>query len=506
MGVLNPITKRYRPMSDHLKIAFIASECVPYAKTGGLADVVGALPGALKRLGHDVIIILPLYQQIDREKYKIKHHISPVGAWMGDGQEWFSIYKTRNEENVPIYFIEHKNYFEREGLYHDDDFKDYFDNPKRFSFLSRAGLQVCVDINFKPDIVHVHDWHSALASAYLKIWFWDHQVLGAAASLLTIHNIGYQGKYPADHYPYSGLGPWNFISDKFEDFGDINFLKGGIQYADYVTTVSPTYAQDILTPDGGMGLAPYLNDKGDRFKGILNGADYSVWDPAVDPLIPSVYNPSDLSGKDVCKKALQKRLNLEVNSELPIIGVVSRFADQKGLDLLAGAVKDIVTNMQVQFAILGSGDKQLEAFFEDLSRQYPGVVGAYIGYHNELSHWIEAGSDFFAMPSRYEPCGLNQIYSLKYGTLPIVRATGGLDDTVEQYDETTGTGTGFKFWDISSQALYYTIGWAVSTYYDRPHHIQQMKQTAMEQHFSWDESAREYVKAYLYALELKGNI
>jgi starch synthase len=491
-------------MLDNLKIAFIAAECVPYAKTGGLADVIGALPGALKRLGHEVIIILPLYQQIDRVKYNIKHHISPVGAWMGDGLEWFSVYKTLNEENVPVYFIEHKNYFEREGIYHDNDSNDYLDNPKRFSFLSRASLQVCIDIDFKPDIVHLHDWHSAVASAYLKIWFWDHQVLGAVASMLTIHNIGYQGKYPADHYPYTGLGTWNFTSDKFEDFGDINFLKGGIQYADFVTTVSPTYAQEIRTPDGGMGLAPYLNDKGGRFTGILNGVDYSVWDPAVDPLIPSTYSPSDLSGKDVCKNALQMRFNLEVNPRIPIIGVVSRFADQKGLDLLAGAIKDVLTNMKVQFAILGSGDKTLEAFFSELSQQYPGTVGTYIGYQNELSHWIEAGSDFFVMPSRYEPCGLNQIYSLKYATLPIVRATGGLDDTVEQYDETSGAGTGFKFWEISPQALYYTIGWAVSTYYDRPHHIQRMMQAAMEQDFSWNESAREYVKAYIYSMELKG--
>jgi starch synthase len=493
-------------MSQPLKIAFIASECVPYAKSGGLADVVGALPGALQKLGHKVIVIMPLYQRIDRAKFEIEPILSPMGVWMGGAEEWCTVHGTSNPDGVPVYFIEFANYFERDGLYHDAEFNDYLDNPRRFAFLSRAGLQFCKDIGFKPDIVHAHDWQTALASAYLKIWHWDDHVLGDAASILTIHNIGYQGKYPADDYAYTGLQAENFTDRKFEDHGAMNYLKGGIYYADMVNTVSPNYARETRTPELGYGMAMYLNDKGDRYLGILNGVDYDDWNPAVDTLIPQTYTPDDLSGKIACKLALQERFNLEIDEGVPLMGVVSRFADQKGLDLLAGAIEGIVNSMRVQFAILGSGDKGLEDFFGNLPARYPGRIGSYIGYNNQLAHWIEAGSDFFVMPSRYEPCGLNQIYSLKYGTVPIVRATGGLDDTVEQYDEGTGVGTGFKFWEPSSHGIYYTVGWAVSTYYDRRHHYDKMQQKAMRQSFTWKASAEEYEQAYLRAIEIKKSL
>jgi starch synthase len=490
-------------MPKPLKIAFIASECVPYAKTGGLADVVGALPGALKQLGHQVIIIIPLYGSIDRDRFNLQPVLSPLGVWMGDTEEWCSVYETRNPDKVPVYFIEFSNFFQRPGLYHDAEFNDYLDNPRRFAFLSRAGLQLCKDLGFDPDIVHTHDWQTALAAAYLKIWHWDDPILGQAASLLTIHNIGYQGKYPADHYDYTGLQWGNFTDRKFEDYGDMNYLKGGIHYADMVNTVSPNYARETRTPELGYGMAMYLNDKGDRYLGIINGVDYEDWNPAQDPLIPQNYTPEDLSGKAACKQALQERFGLEVNAGIPLVGVVSRFADQKGLDLLAAAIEPIVNEMQVQFAILGSGDKGLENYFGNLPARYPGRIGSFIGYNNELAHWIEAGADFFVMPSRYEPCGLNQIYSLKYGTLPIVRATGGLDDTVQQYDESNGGGTGFKFWDASGHAIYYTVGWAVSTYFDRPEHFLKMQQTAMAQSYTWEASARLYEETYRRAIEIK---
>lgn len=490
-------------MPQSLTSVFIASECVPYAKTGGLADVVGALPVALKRLGHTPVIILPLYGNIDRRKYDIRPWLSPMGVWMGDQEEWCTVHRAWHDESIPVYFIEFSNYFDRQGLYHDADMNDFLDNPRRFAFLSRAGLQVCKDTGLKPDIIHVHDWQTALAAAYLKVWHWNDPIIGGAASVLTIHNIGYQGKYPADHYAYTGLQWGNFTPDKFEDHGGINFLKGGIQYADMVTTVSPTYAQETRTPDGGQGMALYLNDKGDRYLGILNGVDYDAWNPQVDDLIPARYSLENLAGKKVCKQQLQKHFGLTEDPGIPIFGVVSRFADQKGLDLLAGSIDGILNNMQAQFAILGSGDKVLEGFFSDLPHRYPGRVGCFIGYNNRLSHWIEAGSDFFLMPSRYEPCGLNQIYSLKYGTLPIVRATGGLDDTVQQYDEATGDGTGFKFWEISVRALYYAIGWAVSTYYDRPAHIQKMQEAGMAANYSWESSAQQYVRVYHQAIQAK---
>lgn len=490
-------------MNRPLRIAMLASECVPFAKTGGLADVVGALPVALKALGHEVIVILPKYGSIDAARYQLKPHFEQMCVWMGNQEEWCAVHSTRLEGKVPVYFVEHNAYFDRQGLYHDAEFNDYGDNPRRFAFFTRAGLQLCRDMRFYPDVVHVHDWQTALAAAYLKVWHWNDAVLGRTASLLTIHNIGYQGVYGAEHYDYIGLQWANFTADKLEDHGRVNFLKGGIHYADLVNTVSPTYANETRTPEYAHGMAPYLNDKGDDYIGILNGVDYAHWDPSVDPLIPAQYSPDAMQGKAICKRELQQRFGLEVDPSIPIVGVVSRFAEQKGLDLLAECIEAIVTDMRVQFVILGSGDKGLEAFYGGLPARYPGRIGVHIGYSNELAHWIEAGADFFIMPSRYEPCGLNQIYSLRYGTLPIVRATGGLADTVEQYNEQTGEGTGFKFWDISPEAIYYTVGWAVSTYYDRRPHIERMIRRAMNQRFSWEDSADAYAQAYERAIANK---
>lgn len=489
-------------MSQSMRIAFIASECAPFVKTGGLADVVGSLPHELKKLGHEVIVILPLYSQIDGIRFKLGPSLSPLGVWMGNQLEWSAALSTELND-VKVFFIESHKYFGRFGLYHDADFNDYQDNARRFAFFTRAALQLCRDLGYAAQIVHSHDWQSSLASAYLKIWHWNDVVLGQAASVLTIHNIAYQGVYSAADYDYLGLQWDNFTADKFEDHGRLNMLKGGIQYADMVNTVSPTYAMETRTSEFAFGLAPYLNDKGDRYVGILNGADYNIWDPQIDPLIPARFSIQDMSGKAECKRQLQHRFWLEEDPSIPLFGVVSRLVSQKGLDLLANALESVIHQMRVQFVILGAGDKGLEAFYGSLPARFPGRVGSYIGYADEISHWIEAGSDFFVMPSIFEPCGLNQIYSLRYGTLPIVRATGGLDDTVFQYDEGTGDGTGFKFWDPSVNALYYTIGWAVSTYYDRWEHIEKMRVTAMRQDFSWQASAKAYEKLYQRALEIK---
>jgi len=492
-------------VTPHLKIAMIASECDPYVKTGGLADVVGALPKALWKLGHEVIVILPKYAIIDAKRHAIKPFLSPMGVWMGNVEEWCSVHKS-DHAGIPIYFIEANKYFDRWGLYHDSNFNDYLDNARRFGFLTRAGLQFCRDIGYMPDVVHVHDWHTALASAYLKIWHWNDPILGDAASLLTIHNIAYQGVYHADSYDYLGLQRGNFTPEKFEDHGQINFLKGGIYFADVVNTVSPTYAAETRTPHGGFGLAPYLNNKGDDYMGILNGVNYHIWNPAVDRMIPAKYSPRKMEGKAICKRELQKRFLLDVSPEVALVGVVSRLVAQKGLDLFAQAIEQIVNNMLVQFVILGAGEKELENFFGALPARYPGRVGCYVGYNPGLSHWIEAGADFFLMPSIYEPCGLNQIYSLKYGTLPIVRATGGLVDTVQQYNELTGAGTGFIFSEPSARGIYYTVGWAVSTYYDRKPHLAKMIHSAMSQDFSWDRSAKLYEQAYNQAIENKKHL
>jgi starch synthase len=492
-------------LAETLKIAFIASECVPYAKTGGLGDVVGALPKALRRLGHTPIVILPRYAFIDYIHYGLRPFLSPLGVWMGGVQEWCSVHAAEND-GVPVYFIESRQYFDRYGLYHDAEMNDYQDNARRFGFFTRAALQLCRDMGFAPDIVHAHDWQTAAASAYLKIWHWDDRVLGGASSVLTIHNVAYQGVYNAADYDYLGFQRGNFSPDKFEDHGQLNLLKGGIHYADLVNTVSPTYAAETRTPYQGHGLAPYLSGKGPDYVGILNGADYDQWDPTIDRLIPKRYSRADLSGKAACKEALQRRFLLEVDPGIPIVGAVSRLADQKGLHLLAAAIEPVLQSMRVQFVILGAGDKGLEWYYGGLPARYPGRVGSYIGYNEEIAHWIEAGSDFFIMPSIFEPCGLNQMYSLRYGTLPIVRATGGLEDTVQQYDEETGAGTGFKFSDANPTSIYYAIGWAVSTYYDRPEHLRKMIQSAMVQDYSWEKSARLYVQAYRQAIRNKNPV
>jgi starch synthase len=485
-----------------LKIVFIASECTPYAKSGGLADVVGALPQVLRSLGHEVIVILPKYSWIDNLNYRLRPFLSPLGVWMGNGLEWCSVMRGENR-GVPTYFIEANKYFDRYGLYNDADFNDYLDNPRRFGFLSRAALQLCRDMGFAPDIVHAHDWQTALAPAYLKIWHWDDPVLGGAASLLTIHNIAYQGVYPASDFAYLGLQTGNFTPEKFEDHGGVNFLKGGIHYADVVNTVSPTYAVETRAPIGGHGLAPFLNARGEDYVGILNGVDYSVWDPSRDPLIPAHYSSQDLSGKEDCKRALQQRFLLNIEPDTPLFGTVSRFVPQKGLDILQATMDRLLASMRMQFVILGSGEKGLEWYYGGLPARYPGRVGSYIGYHEEIAHWIEAGVDFFLMPSRFEPCGLNQIYSLRYGALPVVRAIGGLEDTVQQYDERSGSGTGFKFWDLTPDAIFYTLGWVANTYEDRRQHIQTMMHTAMAQDYSWERSAQEYVRLYERAIRNK---
>ncbi len=479
-----------------------ASECSPFAKTGGLADVVGSLPIYLARMGHDVRIVMPKYSFINFKGYELKKEIPALSVWMGNKEEWTCVYSTEIK-GVKIYFVEFNLYFDRSGIYHDSAFHDYEDNPKRFAFLCRASLEICKALNFKPDIIHSHDWQTALLSAYVKVWHWNDPFFYKSVTMLTIHNIAYQGIYPKHHYPYLGFGEEFFTSDIFECYGAINFLKAGIFFSDYVTTVSPKYCQETKEPFGGFGLAPYLNAKGGKYIGILNGVDYDVWDPARDPFLPANYSVEDLKGKAICKKELQKRMGLEQNKDVPVIGIVSRFVEQKGLHLLVECLDEIMRNMVVQFVILGAGDKRLESFFYYIPSRYPGRIGSYIGYNEELAHLIEAGSDFFLMPSLYEPCGLNQIYSMKYGTLPIVRAVGGLDDTVENYDEATGNGTGFKFYEASAHAIYYTVGWAISTYFDRKKHMKKLIKNAMLKDFSWEKSAKMYEDLYINAIKLK---
>lgn len=486
-----------------MKILMVSSEMTPFIKTGGLADVVGSLPGALRARGHDVRVVIPRYSDIDGGKHNLQPFHGPMGVWMGNHQEWCSVLSATGEGDTPVYLVEHNGFFDRWGLYHDQWRNDYQDNPRRFGFLARAALQICIDLGWYPDVVHAHDWQAALAPAYVKLW--GLPGFGECGTLLTIHNIAYQGIYSKHNYEYLGLGWENFRSDLFESYDAINFLKGGIGLADVVNTVSPTYAEETRHTMG-EGLEPNLRAKGDNYFGILNGVDYGVWSPETDKLIPANYSADDLSGKQACKRALQERFGLDQDPGVALLGVVGRLVEQKGLNLLAEILQGLVDTMHLQVVLLGSGDKGLEHHFGWVNGQYPGRVGTYFGFSEELAHLIEAGSDFFIMPSVFEPCGLNQLYSLRYGTLPIVRATGGLNDTVENYDEATGGGTGFKFHEPSGHALYYAIGWAISTYYDRPRHMQKMIREAMSRRFSWDESATEYERAYERAVQARRGV
>ncbi|MCK5807936.1 glycogen synthase GlgA [bacterium] len=476
----------------------LASECTPFIKTGGLADVVGALPAVLQRLGHDVVVILPAYSLNTYPDGKLTPFFSKMGVKMGGKEEWCSVHYADNAEGVRHYFIEFNQYFQREGIYNNSSMKEFDDNAERFSFFTKAALQLLKDMKFSPDVVHAHDWQTALAPAYVtEMRKADKCCFSNTKTILTIHNVGYQGLFSAQSYSYIGL-PWSaFTSDILEDYGKINFLKGGIYFADKVTTVSPTYAAQIRHDSHlSFGMDSFLRAKKDNFVGILNGVDYTLWDPRTDKKIPAHYWKGKWKGKAVCKKELQRRFRLSDDAAVPIVGIVSRFAEQKGLDILASTIEAVLNTMHIQIAILGSGDSRLEHYYGTLPQKFHGRFGSFIGYDDDLAHLVEAGSDFFLMPSRYEPCGLNQLYSLRYGTLPIVRATGGLDDTIEQYTEKNGKGTGFKFDDLTPNALYDTIGWAVSTWYDRKKHITSMKNRAIGQDFSWEASAREYEELY----------
>jgi starch synthase len=471
-------------------------------KTGGLGDVVGALPKVLRRMGLDARVVLPLYSSIDRERFRLQF-VSSACIHMGHGEEnWVGIYSSLLDDEVHVWFVDYDRFFGRPGIYHDGA-GEYLDNAYRFALISKAALQICKDQNFIPEVMHCHDWPTSLVPVFLKTWDRILSPLSNTATVLTIHNIGYQGVYDPSVMRYLGLGDEHYRSDTLEDHGKVNLLKAGVAFADALTTVSPTHAVEILDPVGGCGLAPYLERRRGDLTGILNGVDEEHWNPSSDKLIPARFSASDMSGKIECKRELQRRFGLKVDDSVPLFGVITRFAHQKGMDLLIEASRPALDRMALQLVVLGSGDRHVEDYFRWLPSAYPGRVGSYIGFSNELSHLIEAGSDFFLMPSFYEPCGLNQMYSLKYGTLPVVRATGGLNDSVENYDERTGEGTGFKFFLPTGEALHDTIGWAVSTWFDRPHHIQAMRKRGMEKRFGWENSARKYVEVYRAAIRKK---
>lgn len=482
--------------SRPMKVLFIASEAAPYAKTGGLGDVSGALPQYLQQEGLEVKTVIPLYRSINRQKYQINKIFDNSCVKMGNCEEFYSVFHTDKPSGNDVYFIDFDKYFNRHGIYNDVFVGDYTDSVYRYAFLVRAAMQMSKDLGFRPDIIHTGDWQTALACYYLKTE--NDAFFENTKSVFTIHNIGYQGIYGADAMEYAKIRPMDFKEWGLESYGKLNLMKAGILFADKITTVSPTYAQEILGPIGSNGMARYLQARRQDLVGILNGCDTQVWNTETDTFIPCNYNIDTFKqGKKCNKQALQQTFWLNDEPNVPIFGFIARLTKQKGIDLLAQVVEKFINNMNCQFVLLGSGEEQwAEWYFGGLPAKYPGRIGAYIGYSEKKAHLIEAGCDFFLMPSVYEPCGLNQMYSQLYGTLPVVRATGGLEDTVSNYDGYTGTGTGFKFWDISADALYNTIGWANATYWDKPADIDNMIRESMRKDYSWKKSARKYIDLY----------
>jgi starch synthase len=476
-------------------VLFVASECAHFAKGGGLGDVVAALPPALKALGHDVRIVMPRYDVISAKG--LTRHAAPLGVPLGPKDAWSGVFETRLPgTDVPVYLLEHDALFGRGYLY-DPPGGFAQDNLIRFAFLCRGALQLCKYLAFVPDVFHVHDWPTALLPVYLNT-IEARGPFSSAATVLTIHNLAHQAKFPASGLPATHL-PWSeFRQDGLEDHGAVNPLKGGIYHATKLTTVSPRYAYEIRTREGGAGLDAVIRFRGGDLVGILNGIDEGVWDPRSDRAIVAPFRVDDLSGKVECKRALQREAGLGERPDVPLVGIVSRLSEQKGTDVVLAALTRLL-ELDTQIIVLGSGDPASEGILAVRSKHGNGRFHAWIGFDEAMAHRIEAGADLFLMPSRFEPCGLNQMYSQRYGTLPIVRATGGLDDTVQSYDASSGTGTGFKFSDLTADSLVATVKWAVETYRRRPEHFRAMQRQAMTKRFGWDVAARQYSDVYDWA-------
>ena len=456
-----------------MKIAICASEVVPFAKTGGLADVAGALPLALADLKQEVIVILPFYKKAALSKVNTK------ALYPG-------IVSTKIGKGIKVYFIQNDKYFNRDGLYGTNK-GDYPDNLERFSFFCRKSLELLKQLKFRPDIMHAHDWQASCIPIYLKTLLSADQFYKNSKSLLTIHNLAYQGTFAREEFPKLGLDWSLFNMEQLEFYGKVNILKGGIVFSDCINTVSPTYAKEIQTSDFGCGLEGVLLKRRDCLFGILNGLDYSIWDPSIDKFIAKSYDIRNLKDKYQNKEGLQRLAKFRINKKVPLLGMVTRLAEQKGLDILAGAI-DEICKLNLQLIILGTGDVKYHNLLQERSKRLPKVFRLYLKFDNPLAHKIYAGSDIFLMPSKYEPCGLGQMISLRYATAPLVYKTGGLADTIDRTN-------GFIFDNYTSSALIDTIKEAISHYQDEENWRAKIRK-GMESNFSWQESARQYIKLY----------
>jgi starch synthase len=489
-------------MDKPLRILFVTPEAVPFAKTGGLADVAGALPKFLQKLGCELKLVMPYYRMVKKSGLPIQYLGEGIEIPLGDEILRAEIYQGKLNQAIPVYFIGRDEFFDREYLYSTPK-GDYFDNAERFIFFSKAVLTLCQHIGFSPDIIHHHEWQTGLIPAYLKSIYRNDPLFNPTAVVFTIHNIAYQGLFKKEKFWLTGLPMEIYNPEGIEFWERINFMKAGIVYADVINTVSQKYSEEIQTSEYGYGLEGILRKKKKDLYGIVNGVDYQDWDPSHDPHLIVRYNLNDLSGKRECKKDLLKELNLPLSLEhSPLLGMISRLADQKGFDLLAEILEELFT-LDIGFVLLGTGEQKYHDLFTQVAQKYPQKAGIRIAYDDRLAHKIEGGADFFLMPSKYEPCGLNQIYSLKYGTIPIVRATGGLDDTIMNYDPTTRRGNGFKFVRYDAKEFLNQIKVAIG-FYSRPEHWKELVHNAMTSDFSWQRSAEAYLQLYQKALEKKG--
>ncbi len=481
-----------------MRILFAASEAAPFAKTGGLADVAGSLPPALAALGHEVRVVIPRYQGVDTEKFNLKHIATfsvPLASW----KERCDILEGKMGKQVTIYFISKDIYFNRPELYRTAH-ADYQDNAERFTFFSRSVVELSRRLDFNPEIVHCNDWQTGLVPFYLRMLHRDSAPFARPKTVFTVHNLGYQGVFWHWDMRFIGLGWDAFTPDGLEFWGKINFLKAGLVYSDIITTVSKTYSREIQTPEYGHGLDGVLAKRSGDIYGIVNGIDYTEWDPAQDASLAQKFSATRIAGKAVCKQDLLQRTGFPP-SNAPLIGMVTRLTEQKGLDILAEAIPEIMA-LGMRMIILGTGEEKYHLVLTDAAQRYPNQMRILLRYDDELAKSIYAGCDMFLMPSRYEPCGLGQMIALRYGTVPVVRKTGGLTDTVTNYNKNTGRGTGFVFDDYSAEALVDCLSLAREIFLDS-RKWKRLIEAGMKQDFSWESSAKEYVKVYRTVLRKK---
>ena len=476
-----------------MRILHIASEVAPYSKTGGLADVLGALPRQLAALGHDVSVVTPRYRSIDPERFGLARRLRGLATPLGNDTVEVGVYEGQapSTPRVRVYLIDHAPSFDRDGIY-GDAHGDYGDNARRFALLGSAALALSAEFGQWPDVVHAHDWQGGPAILFAKRKWGN---LALPKTVFTLHNLAFQGLFPPSVIDELGL-PRNYYNpDGYEFWGQVSYLKAGLALADRLSTVSPTYAREIQTPEHGLGMDGLLRARQAVLHGILNGVDYDAWNPERDQNLPATYSATSLAGKRTCKAALQREFGLPVRADVPLCGSISRLTEQKGFDLVLAALPTLLERNQLQYVVLGSGDAQLEAQLKELAAQHPKQLAVRIGYDEALAHRIEAGCDLYVMPSRFEPCGLNQLYSLRYGTPPIVRATGGLEDSIVDFDPRSRSGTGFKLERYAPDALVDAWQRALTTYAS-PELFTSLVRRCMAQDFSWHKSAQAYARLY----------